>query len=315
MKNNMILLTVTMKKEGKVDVISETIEQTISDRKQLRGKLTSGTVALFIALVAVVSATYAWYVYNTGRHTTKVRMAAGAGINLQISNAYDGTYGSAAVLDSFAGQLNPVSTNRISGGFQKVLGFTNGTENQPNLVANLFGRGNYTDYYKTSLFLRSNGNPTDIYIADIGFEDSDEERPISSAIRAGFVVHKAGQDQPMDGEYIFVISDKKNPEAEYNTATGKEGDVLDCTRTDGTTVSFVPYTSDAYCNYNKNTGSVSLKQKSLKLCTTSGKNGAAGEPVQIDLYIWLEGCDEDCTINLCSQTLKNLSVSFAGIVK
>lgn len=315
MKNNMILLTVTMKKEGKVDVISETIEQTISDRKQLRGKLTSGTVALFIALVAVVSATYAWYVYNTGRHTTKVRMAAGAGINLQISNAYDGTYGSAAVLDSFAGQLNPVSTNRISGGFQKVLGFTNGTENQPNLVANLFGRGNYTDYYKTSLFLRSNGNPTDIYIADIGFEDSDEERPISSAIRAGFVVHKAGQDQPMDGEYIFVISDKKNPEAEYNTATGKEGDVLDCIRTDGTTVSFTPYTSDAYCNYNKNTGSVSLKQKSLKLCTTSGKNDAAGEPVQIDLYIWLEGCDEDCTINLCSQTLKNLSVSFAGIVK
>ena len=304
-----------MQKEGKVDVISETIEQTISDRKQLRGKLTSGTVALFIALLAVVSATYAWYVYNTGRHTTKVRMAAGAGINLQISNAYDGTYGSAAVLDSFAGQLNPVSTNRISGGFQKVLGFTNGTENQPNLVANLFGRGNYTDYYKTSLFLRSNGNPTDIYIADIGFEDSDEERPISSAIRAGFVVHKAGQDQPMDGEYIFVISDKKNPEAEYNTATGKEGDVLDCTRTDGTTVSFTPYTSDAYCNYNKNTGSVSLKQKSLKLCTTSGKNGAVGEPVQIDLYIWLEGCDEDCTINLCSQTLKNLSVSFAGIVK
>ena len=34
---------------------------------------------------------------------------------------------------------------------------------------------------------------------------------------------------------------------------------------------------------------------------------------QIDLYIWLEGCDEDCTGNLSSQTLKNLAVSFAGI--
>ena len=199
-----------MKKEGKVDVISETIEQrTKSDKKQLRGKFTSGAIALLITLLAVVSATYAWYVYNTGRRTTKVRMAAGAGVNLQISNAYNGTYGSAAVLDSFAGQLNPVSTNRISGGFQKVLGFTNGTENQPNLVANLFGKGNYTDYYKTSLFLRSNGNPTDIYIADIGFEDSDEKKPISSAIRAGFVVHKAGQNQSMDGEYIFAVSDKK----------------------------------------------------------------------------------------------------------
>ena len=40
---------------------------------------------------------------------------------------------------AFTGRLNPVSTNRISGGFQKVIGFTNGTENQSNLVASLFG--------------------------------------------------------------------------------------------------------------------------------------------------------------------------------
>ena len=52
-----------MKKEGKVDVISETIEQrTKSDKKQLRGKFTSGAIALLITLLAVVSATYAWYV-------------------------------------------------------------------------------------------------------------------------------------------------------------------------------------------------------------------------------------------------------------
>ena len=91
--------------------------------------------------------------------------------------------------------------------------------------------------------------------------------------------------------------------------------MLDCTKTDGITVPFTPYTSDAYCNYNKNTGEVVLKNGSLKLCTISGNSGSAGEPVQIDLYIWLEGCDEDCTNNLGSQTLKNLSVSFAGVVK
>lgn len=156
-------------KETEVPIIisDEKNKSEISSKKNLKNRLTTGTVALLIALLAVVSATYAWYVYNTGRHTTKVRMAAGAGVNLQISNSYSGTYGSAAVLDSFSGSLNPVSTNRISGGFQKVLGFTNGTENQSNLVASLFGRGDYTDYYKTSLFLRTNGNPTDIYIADI----------------------------------------------------------------------------------------------------------------------------------------------------
>ena len=299
-----------------VPIISDEVNKSdISSRKKLKGRLTTGTVALLIALLAVISATYAWYVYNTSRHTTKVRMAAGAGVNLQISNSYSGTYGSAAVLDSFSGRLNPVSTNRISGGFQKVLGFTNGTENQSNLVASLFGKGDYSDYYKTSLFLRTNGNSIDIYIADIGFEDSDEKNPISSAIRAGFVVHRTGKDQPAQDEYIFAISDKKNPEADYNTAKGKEGDVLDCTKTDGTTVAFTPYTSDAYCVYEQNTGEVTLKKNSLKLCTVSGQDKAAGEPVQIDIYIWLEGCDEDCTGNLSSQTLKNLSVSFAGVVK
>ena len=301
--------------EVPIIISDENNKSEISSRKKLKNRLTTGTFALLIALLAVVSATYAWYVYNTGRHTTKVRMAAGAGVNLQISNSYSGTYGSAAVLDSFSGSLNPVSTNRISGGFQKVLGFTNGTENQSNLVASLFGRGDYTDYYKTSLFLRTNGNPTDIYIADIGFEDSDPKNPISSAIRAGFVVHKTGRSQPAEGEYIFAISNKKNPQASYNTAKGKEGDVLDCTKTDGSTVPFTPYTSAAYCNYDQNTGEVNLKNGSLKLCTISGNDGAAGEPVQIDLYIWLEGCDEDCTGNLGSQTLKNLSVSFAGVVK
>lgn len=299
-----------------VPIISDEINKSdISSRKKLRNRLTTGVFALLIALIAVVSATYAWYIYNTSRHTTKVRMAAGAGVNLQISNSYSGTYGSAAVLDSFSGRLNPVSTNRISGGFQKVLGFTNGTENQSNLVASLFGKGDYSDYYNTSLFLKTNGDPTDIYIADIGFEDSDPKNPISSAIRVGFVVHKAGKKQPSQGEYIFAISDKKNPQAEYNTAKGKEGDVLDCTKTDGTTVTFTPYTSDAYCSYNQNTGEVTLRKNSLKLCSISGNDGAAGEPVQIDLYIWLEGCDEDCTGNLSSQTLKNLSVSFAGVVK
>ena len=284
--------------------------------KKLRGRFTTTMIALLIAAVAVVSATYAWYIYNTGRHTTNVRMAAGAGVNLQISNMVDGSYGSAAVLDSFSGRLNPVSTDRIEGGFQKVAGFTNGTENQPKLVAGLFGKGDYSDYYKTTLFLRSNGDAMDIYLSDIGFEDSDESVPISSAIRLGLVVHNPGKSSSVAGEYIFAISDKKNPEAEYNTATGQEGYVLDSTKSDGSTVPLTPYTRDAFCIYDKSTGEVRLKSGSEKLCTVQGTaDGQPGEPVEIELYIWLEGCDEDCTANLCGQTLKNLAVSFAGVVE
>ena len=281
--------------------------------KQLRRRLTIAMAALLITFVAVLSATYAWYVYNTGRHTTNVRMAAGAGVNLQISNAYDGTYGSAAVLNSFSGQLVPVSTNRISGGFQKVLEFTGGNAGQAKMVADIFGSGGQNDYYRTSLFLRTNGSATDIYLSDIGYEDSDENHPISSAIRVGLVVHKAGKNQAIQGEYIFAISDKKNPQAEYNTATGREGYVLDCTRTDGSTVPFTPYTSDAYCIYNQNTGEITLKNNSLKLCTISGNgDGQSGAPVEIELYIWLEGCDPDCSSEIQYST-SDLQIGFYGI--
>ena len=64
--------------EVPIIISDENNKSEISSRKKLKNILTTGTFALLIALLAVVSATYAWYVYNTGRHTTKVRMAAGA---------------------------------------------------------------------------------------------------------------------------------------------------------------------------------------------------------------------------------------------
>ena len=293
----------------------DTYEKT-TNTKSLRRRLTITILVVIITLCAVVSATYAWYIYNTSRHTTDVRMAAGAGANLQISNSYSGEYGSAAVLESFKGQLEPVSTNKVTAGFQKATSFIAGQGGPADLLAAGFDDSEARDYYHTSMYLRTNGNDTDIYLADIGFEDSDEKVPISSAIRVGLVVHKPGQNMPVSSEYIFAISDKKNPEASYNTATGKEGYVLDGVKKDGTTVPFSPYTSDAYCIYDKNTGVVTLKKTSEKLCTITGDgSGKPGTPVQIEVYIWLEGCDEDCTVNLCGETLKKLAVSFAGIVQ
>lgn len=286
------------------------------DAKKLKSRFKISLLAMFIAFIAVVSATYAWYIYNTSRHTTDVRMAAGAGANLQISNSYSGEYGSAAVLESFKGQLEPVSTNKVTAGFQKASVFITGKEGSTDLLAKEFAGSDASEYYHTNMYLRTNGNPTDIYLSDIGFEDSDDKRPISSAIRVGLVIHEPGQNMPVSSEYIFAISDKKNPEARYNTATGKEGYVLDGVKKNGTTVPFSPYTSDAYCIYDKNTGAVKLKKTSEKLCTITGDgHGKPGTPVQIEVYIWLEGCDEDCTVNLCGETLKKLAVSFAGIVQ
>lgn len=293
--------------------MNDTNESTTNTRR-LRTRLTSAMLALLIAFVAVAAATYAWYIYNTSRHTTKVKMAAGTGINLQISNTYNDGYSSAAVLNSFTGRLTPVSTNRISGGFQKAEEFVRGTKDQPELVAGIFSKGDEKDYYHTKMYLRTNGGPTDVYLSGIGYTDSDSSAPISTAIRVGLVVHEPGKDQPPAGEYIFAINSASNPEAQYNTQKGQAGEVLDSSKKDGSTVSFTPLTSAAYCNYDKNTGEVTLNGGSQKLFTLQGTGKQKpGTPVEVELYIWLEGCDPDCTSNLCEQTLQNLAVSFAGI--
>ncbi len=300
----------------------------LSEKEQaenLRVRFTMTMLAMLIMLLAVISATYAWYVYNTSRHTTKVRMAAGTGINLQISDSYDGDYRSSTMLESFEGQLNPVSTDKISGGFQKVQYFVDGEEGQPPLVASTFIEGRYDaerkDYYKTSLYLRTNGSAADIYLSDISYEDSNINFPISSAIRVGLVVHKPGKDQLPEAEYIFEISDKHIDNPEYNTQKGEAGQVLDSSKRDGSTITPTLYTSDAYCSYDEAAGKVTLKEKegkisSQKLCQVSGTtSGEPGEAVQIEVYIWLEGCDPDCTLDLAKQQLSKLAISFAGVIQ
>ena len=278
-------------------------------------------VTLLIALLAVVSATFAWYIYNSSAHTTRVKMAAGASTKLQIASSYDGTYGSSTVMEAFTGKLNPVSTNSILLGFRKVAGFTNGSENRTNLVANLFKPAETADYYKTSLFLRTNGAPVKVYLSDIGFEDNSEINPISTAIRMGLVVHKPGKDAAVDEEFIFAINPDRNIQSpNYNTYTGSDGYVLDLTSSNTeAVVPFEPYTTDHFCKYDKNTGETELKTNSLPLFSLEGSTNASGqytgygESVQVDVYIWLEGCDQDCTNDLVGATLKVLSLSFAGI--
>jgi hypothetical protein len=287
----------------------------MSSSKQLRRHFVAALLALLCALAAAGAATFAWYVFNTSAHTTTVRMAAGAGASLQISNALNGTFGSATEMAKFEGSLNPVSTDSISAGFQKVSGFTNGQANQSSIVANLFGASEESDYYSTKLYLRTNAQNVGVYIADISYEDSDAENPISTAIRVGIVPHEAGSGSAVTGEYIFAINTAHQSQAEYNTASGAAGDVLDSRYTNGTTIAFSPYTAENFCSYSSETGEVSLKDNSVRLCVLSGNDEEYGDPVEVDIYIWLEGCDEDCTGSLAQTTLKNLSISFVGLAE
>ena len=57
---------------------------------------------------------------------------------------------------------------------------------------------------------------------------------------------------------------------------------------------------------------MSLRPSSQEICVLHGDGDGYGKPVKVDVYIWLEGCDEDCVGNLNRTTLKELALSFAG---
>ncbi len=273
-------------------------------------RLMAALFAVAAALLSMAAATFAWYIYNTAARTTRVELAAGSSVSLQISNAYDGVYSSSTVMEQFTGKLAPVSTDRISGGFQRVTDF--GTEynqqtGQYRSVAKLFAASiPEVNYYKTSLYLRTNSSGLRIYLSGIGYEDDSSEDPVSTAIRVGIVAQ--GQ------EYIFEINQAHNPNADDNGAREPEGGyVLRSDRTDGSTVAFTPLNPGNFCNYDRQSGAVSLKPDSVALFTMSGNgSGGYGAPVKVDVYLWLEGCDEDCTLNLQAHTMENIALSFAG---
>ena len=291
----------------------------MSDARSLRKQFNRMLATLVVALAAAGAVTYAWYIYNANRHITDVKMAAGTGVTFLISNEYDGEYKTNAGL-SFSGLLDPVSTDNVLNGFQKVTGFTGGTT-QDSLFANMFGAAGHSDYYKTSLYLATNSAATDVCLSGIDFTEQDPANPISTALRVGLVAYAPGKSDTVTGQYIFELSGERNPQARYNTLDGKDASaseqdhlVLDSTRSDGMTVHFDQLTSANYCDYNEETGIVSLKEATTKICSlpAAAKDADRSTPVRVDVYVWLEGCDPDCTNNLAATSLQSLALRFAG---
>lgn len=281
---------------------------------RLTRKLMTAVVGVIIAFLAITASTFAWYFYNVNGHTTKVRMAAGSGTSIQISNNYDGPYASSVQMDDFHDYLDPVSTDRITNGFQKVTGFEDGNGI---IWAKYFGGAQSVDYCVRTLYLKANASDdVDVYVSDITGINHDNDNPLSSAIRAGFVVYGSGNSETVENEFIFEIDDTVNPQGQFNTFTdldykNRNDIVLDSSKTDGTTVYFTALNQNNYAEYDEDSGEVTLKDDSAVICTLQPD----GTPTRVDVYFWLEGCDRDCYGNLAGQSLDSISLGFAGVVR
>ena len=287
-----------------------------AENKNLKLRFLSAILALLIALVAVATATFAWYIYHTGNKTSEINMAAGTSDSIMICDEIDGKYSTSTVIKfDKDGPLIPVSTTKIDNGdgFRAAINYVQGDESkgQPGLVANLFGKTESLAFLKETLYLKNTGDTGEsgksfnIYIEDIDLSNAIENKinPISTAIRIGFVTDK--------GEFIFEANDQDhiaNPY--YNT---------DNIPVDGAGNKIIPFAINPDTNkpdkapttynhshfYSSKEGSVNSGAQSIG--TLSG-----GEPLEVDIYVWLEGCDEDCTPALGGEEIRNFAIKFIG---
>ena len=173
------------------------------------------------------------------------------------------------------------------------------------------------DYCVRTLYLKANApDDVNVYVSDITGINHDNDNPLSSAIRAGFVVYGSGNSETVENEFIFEIDDTVNPQGQFNTFTdldykNRNDIVLDSSKTDGTTVYFTALNQNNYAEYDEDSGEVTLKDDSAVICTLQPD----GTPTRVDVYFWLEGCDRDCYGNLAGQSLDSISLGFAGVVR
>lgn len=321
------------------------VKSELYDKHSLQRRLVLAAISVLLAFAVVSVATFAWYIYNTSAHTTKVHLAAGAGGGLLINDKFAESNGHTYSFNAgmaHTGILNPVSTNDITKGFRKVYGFTDGSDVKSKL-ANLFGKVESADYYVTSLYFKTDGGePLNLFLGHVKYTDDSNENPISTAIRMGFVVYPAGTDPdehtviPGCEQYILAINPTGHmSDPYYNTGTGDEnGDYAldsahfaDVTMTaDVPTVQMMPFTGTHGPNilYTNSNYYFSEPRPAANLPDNRTPNPnplqlggnsilqADGTPTRIDVYVWLEGCDVDCTLNIVKSNLNNVELEFVS---
>lgn len=270
-------------------------------KEKLKNKIRIGIFTIAVMFISITGTSFAWYIYNLEMKATNVKMSAGSGTSILISNYEDKNFSSAIAMKDFNSSLTPVSTDNILNGFQKVEGFKK--ENNQ-LWANMFSDAEDNEFCVRTLYLKTNSDKTDVYLSDLLAANKDDDNPLSTALRVGFVFYDGDKME----QYIFEPDQDHNPQAKFNTFNASIGQVLDSSKKDGSTVDLKTFSSKNYASYDISTGEVTIEAESKKLITLENS-----KTVRVDIYFWLEGCDEDCYNNLVGKSLETLSMRFVGV--
>lgn len=303
--------------------------------RRMRIQLIAAIAMVLVAGIALVSATYAWFIANhTVEGTTTMISATTNGFILQIAEGDDVQHGgdqASLTASSVGHRISPSSTNDIRTWFVSQGGGSDGKVDSYTKPV-LDDKGRYTvageDYYAYVVSEYTLYTITDSGYADVYLNESEPGGAVQVTAQTG-----DGSTRVIDSMRVAItIQDGDGPEElklvySPSDETGKGNDA---TALDGWTyvdsassVAAVTYPHIYGTTYTDQNGSnwaavrngedfvVPQDSTNKKIAERVGYNG-----VKMRVYIWMEGTDADCVNNGEDEDTSTYSVtvSLAGVM-
>lgn len=261
------------------------------DTKALKKQMGAAIAMVLVAAVALGSATFAWFVNNTKVKAESVNVAAKSANTLLIS--HDGNaWGTTATFTSTQSKdFVPVSsTSQLS--FFKDTSWKTDTDGAYN--ASEFGAATVgTDYYKDSFHVKAS-QACGLYLdTDTAFTTTGDAS-VLKAMRLALKIDDKVYFYQIDAEAIDGAGNSYNTTLKSLSADGVTTAIsgIDSAAAIGAAnmaASKVPALADGLVTAPTDNTTLVNKDDTKKLCDLS-----ANQVKDIDVYVWMEGCDYDC---------------------
>lgn len=261
------------------------------DTKALKKQMGAAIAMVLVAAVALGSATFAWFVNNTKVKAESVNVTAKSANTLLIS--HDGTaWGTTAAFTSTESEnFVPVSsTSQLS--FFKDKTWT--TEKTGEYNASAFEAATEgADYYKDSFRVKASQD-CGLYLDSDTQLTTTGDPNVLKAMRLALKIDDKVYFYQIDAEAIDGAGNSYNTTLKSLSADGVTTAISD---TDSAAAigaanmaaSKVPALADGLVTAPTDNTTLVNKDDTKKLCDLS-----ANQVKDIDVYVWMEGCDYDC---------------------
>jgi hypothetical protein len=267
-----------------------------------RRTLVSAAVWLLLAALALAGVTYAWFTYSPAVNVEPLSSTVSSGdVQLLISNDAQGTFDTQCVLAPISrpDSLSPLSTADLRSFFAATAQTRDGIallyRDSTDAIDDALIRG--------TLYLKSCYAPCDLYLCRTGLDFGLDAQTLS-ALRLGLRVTTQSGTQT----YIFRLDEFASGEVTSVRTVPQENTVVSSLTAQGAAI----YVDDpslspaAYCAaQTDDNGKPTAGQQSLASLQTD-------EVATVEYWLWLEGCDDQCSNAVQDRELA-LQLAFAGV--